>query len=247
MTEVILFVFGTLFGSFLNVVGLRWDLSGGLSRFGGRSKCPHCGKTLTWYELVPIVSFLILRGKCRDCKGSISYQYPFIEILTGLVFATVPLMFIPVFSIYIVILIYDIRYKIIPDTLVYTSIVLSFLVTLLFGHPSGLDWLAGPILFLFFGSIWFFSGGRAMGFGDAKLGLSVGLLLGLAEGISAMVLAFWIGATFALIYMFLNKMNFLKNSKSLTMKSEVPFAPFIILGAWISTVFSLNIFNVSSF
>lgn len=86
-----------------------------------------------------------------------------------------------------------------------------------------------------------------MGFGDAKLGLSVGLLLGLAEGISAMVLAFWIGATFALIYMFLNKMNFLKNSKSLTMKSEVPFAPFIILGAWISTVFSLNIFNVSSF
>lgn len=86
-----------------------------------------------------------------------------------------------------------------------------------------------------------------MGFGDAKLGLSVGLLLGAAEGFSAIVLAFWIGAFGSLLYIFLNRINFLKSAKKLTMKSEIPFAPFIIVGAWISLVFKLNLLHVLSF
>lgn len=93
-----------------------------------------------------------------------------------------------------------------------------------------------------------------MGFGDAKLGLSVGLLLGALEGFSAIILAFWIGASGSLLYIFLNKTGlpagktgFLKSSKELTMKSEVPFAPFIVIGAWISSVFHFNILNVALF
>ena len=242
---VALFVLGSILGSFLNVVGLRWDDR----NFGGRSHCPGCGKVLKWWELVPIISFLVLKARCGTCRAKISWQYPFIEIFTGLVFISVPLWTLPVFSIYIIILIYDFHHKIIPDELVYASIVLAFLTSyfLLPTSFSLLDWFAGPILFAFFGSIWLLSRGRAMGFGDAKLGLSIGFLLGATQGFSAIILGFWIGAFGSLFYLFLSKIGFLKNTKGLTMKSEVPFAPFIIIGAWISLAFNLNLLHVTLF
>lgn len=239
---VILFVLGAVVGSFLNVVGLRWDLprrGGAWSNFGGHSICPNCFKTLRWFELVPILSFLAQKGRCRNCMTKISYQYPLIELWTGLIFVTVPYIFIPIFCIYIVITIYDLKHKIIPDPLVYSAIALSLLIPLFFIPYSLLDWLSGPILFAFFGLIWLFSRGKAMGFGDAKLGLSVGLLLGATQGFSAIILAFWIGALVSIIYLFFNK--------NLTMKSEVPFAPFIVVGAWLSLAFDLNIFYVALF
>ena len=184
----------------------------------------------------------------------ISYQYPLIELWTGLIFVTVPYIFLPIFCIYIVITIYDLKHKIIPDPLVYSAIALSLLIPLFFIPYSLLDWLAGPILFAFFGIIWLLSRGRAMGFGDAKLGLSVGLLLGASQGFSAVILAFWIGAFVSLAYLFLDKVGlpagkagFLKNARKITMKSEVPFAPFIVVGAWMSLVFDPNIFYVALF
>ena len=177
----------------------------------------------------------------------ISYQYLLIELWTGLIFVTVPYIFIPVFCIYIVITIYDLKHKIIPDPLVYSAIALSLLIPLFFIPYSLLDWLSGPILLAFFGTIWLFSRGRAMGFGDAKLGLSAGLLLGASQSFSAIVLAFWIGALCSLAYLFWDKAGFLKNAKGLTMKSEIPFAPFIVLGAWVSLMFHLNIFYVALF
>lgn len=250
MTAVILFVFGTVVGSFLNVVGLRWDSK----NFGGRSYCPSCRKKLVWWELVPIISFFVLKAKCRGCQAGISWLYPLIELWTGLIFASLfytfgftiyYLLSTVVFCIYIVITIYDLRHKIIPDSLVYFAILLS-VVSRWLSVGSILDWLAGPILFVFFASIWVLSRGRAMGFGDAKLGLSLGLLLGAAEGFSAIILAFWIGALGSLAYIFLNKTSFIKNVGKLTMKSEVPFAPFIVVGAWISLVLHLNILYVAS-
>lgn len=247
--SLLLFFLGTIVGSFLNVIGLRWDSK----KFGGRSFCPNCKKVLSWWELVPILSFLAQKARCRGCGTKISWQYPLVEIWTGLMFATVPYFFLPVFCIYVVILIYDFHHKIIPDSLVYTAILLSVVSRwLLVG--STLDWLAGPILFMFFGSVWLLSRGRAMGFGDAKLGLSVGLLLGAPLGFSAIILAFWLGALLALLYMFFTKIGlsvgeagFLKNTNGLTMKSEVPFAPAIILGAWLSLVFRLDILHVALF
>lgn len=238
-----LFIIGIIVGSFLNVVGLRWDVK----NFGGRSQCPHCKKTLHWYELVPILSFLGLKRRCQGCGAKISWQYPLVELWTGLIFATVPYIFIPVFCIYVVITIYDFKHKIIPNELVYAAIFLNLLIPLFFIHYSILDWLSGPIIYSFFGAIWLLSRGRAMGFGDAKLGLSVGLLLGVPQGFSAIILAFWIGALASLLYLFLHKTGFLKNTNGLTMKSEVPFAPAIIVGTWLSLVFHLNILHVVSF
>src|SRR3989344_4730544 len=262
MTAVILFVLGAIIGSFLNVVALRWDEKNSrptgrfrsFGRVGGRSKCSHCSNTLRWFNLIPVLSFLFQRGKCRNCGAKISYQYPIIEILTGLIFVTVPVWMLPVFCIYIVILIYDFYYKIIPDGLVYSAFLLILPVPLFFIHYSIIDWLAGPILFIFFASIWLLSRGRAMGFGDAKLGLSIGLLLGASQGFSAIILAFWIGASVSLLYIFLSKTGlptgkagFLKNTKELTMKSEVPFAPAIIVGTWLALIFNLNLLHVSLF
>ena len=86
-----------------------------------------------------------------------------------------------------------------------------------------------------------------MGFGDAKLGLSIGLLLGAAQGFSAIILAFWIGAVVSISYLILCSAVFIKGAKRLTMKSEVPFAPFLIIGAWVAVVYHLDLLHVSLF
>lgn len=242
-------MFGTIIGSFLNVVGLRFR--SGLT-LGGRSACHSCSKTLRWWELVPVVSFLLLRGRCSECKSRISIQYPLIELWTGVLFASLfsiygvsiyYLLSTLIFCLYTVILIYDARHKIIPDSLVFTAIAFALAFRLLSGGEA-LDYLIGPILFSFFALLWLYSGGRWVGFGDAKLYLSVGLLLGGYLALSSFALAFWIGTLVTLpvaLYEMLSK------RKGLTIKREIPFAPFIIIGAWVALYFDLDIFHVLSF
>lgn len=267
MADAIPFVFilGLIIGSFLNVVGLRWNSSRSLS---GRSGCPHCGKQLSWYELIPVFSYLLQWGRCRRCKSQISIQYPLVEILTGLIFVTIfnfqfsifkslsfeffvsCFLFLVIFSIYIAILIYDFQHKIIPDRLVYSAIVLSLgfgIYRFVWGLVFGVwDFASAAIIFLFFTLIWLFSGGRAMGFGDAKLGLSIGLLLGAKIGFSAIVLAFWIGAITGLGLMVLSRFSSLfSKAKKLTIKSEIPFAPFLVLGAWLALIYDLNLLHIA--
>ena len=82
---VLVFILGTIIGSFLNVLILRY----GKKDITGRSACPFCGKTLQWYELIPILSFIIQRGKCRLCESKISWQYPLVEFATGSIFVSV--------------------------------------------------------------------------------------------------------------------------------------------------------------
>jgi prepilin signal peptidase PulO-like enzyme (type II secretory pathway) len=237
------FCFGAIVGSFLNVVGLRFRSGVGL---GGRSFCPTCHKQLQWWELVPILSFALLRGRCSRCRAKISWQYPLIEVFTALTFLGLfelnlpPVifgLFLVLFSIYIVILIYDFRHKIIPDPLNYTAVVIALASRFLMGGTL-LDWFAGPILFAFFALIWLVTRGRAMGFGDAKLVLSLGLALGFEVGLSGVVFAFWIGAAVGV-----GLLAFQKSGKKLTIKSEIPFAPFLVLGAWLSLLFHLNLIH----
>lgn len=241
MTSVYLsafvFIFGAVVGSFLNVIILRWNT--GQSIISGRSKCFSCAKKLKWYELLPIVSFILLGGKCSVCKTKISWQYPIVEILTGLIFlqifhlAVKPpsgyfLYLWAIFSVLIIIAVYDYRHQIIPNLFVW---IFNFLVfTGLFFNFSHFDLnglLAGFALFAFFASLWGISRGRWMGFGDAKLALGIGWLLGIAKGITAITLAFWIGAIVgvALLYFGKNKYG---------LKSSVAFGPFMILGTAIS-------------
>jgi leader peptidase (prepilin peptidase)/N-methyltransferase len=133
--------------------------------------------------------------------------------------------------------------------MVYSFIALSIVVLFfthstseLFGLPISLDLLAGPILFAFFAFFWLVSGGKWMGFGDAKLAIGVGFLLGFSGGVFAIILAFWIGAAVSLILLLLQKIKIAKSK--LSFKSEIPFAPFIILALFIQLFTSWNLHNI---
>lgn len=259
------FILGAIIGSFLNVVALRYNtgrLRDALSA-KGRSVCLSCNKTLHWHELIPVFSFLFQKGKCRGCQTKISWQYPVVEVITGAVFSIVYLrattLGLPLsaqiwadafFSLLIIISIYDIRHTIIPDGLVYTFAFLalvrlawlSYTVNLATGMTviSGWDFAAGPLLFLPFLILWLVSRGRWIGLGDGKLALGIGWFLGLSNGISAIVLAFWLGAVVSVILLGISRFH-------LNMKSEIPFAPFMILATFIVFITHISPMAIVSF
>ncbi len=240
------FILGAIIGSFLNVIIARYNTGESVGR--GRSKCFSCGQTLAWYELIPIVSFLAQRGKCRNCGSKISIQYPIIEIITGSVFTLVwyviawklsfqaggetaihAVYFWTIFSLLIVIAVYDIYHQIIPNGLVYAFIALSFLMLFISQRSFLWDFLGGFVFFLFFASFWFFSGGKWMGLGDAKLALGIGWFLGFWLGLASIIFSFWLGAIVGLIFIF---------SKKFGLKSRIAFGPFLITGAFIGFLLS---------
>lgn len=248
------FVFGAIIGSFLNVVIFRHGTGKNLN---GRSMCFNCGKTLRWFELVPILSFLVQRGRCRDCGAKISWQYPAVEALTGFVFSLVILQnadllslayFLSVWCFLILIFVYDLKHKIIPDSFVYSFIALGLARVLLAPHGPFWVWtelLAGPLLFLPFFLLWYFSGGRWMGYADGKLALGIGWFLGLLPALNAIILAFWIGAVVAVGFLLLKKLpgfgSLPVSLKTLTIKSEIPFAPFLVIGTALVFFTAINV------
>jgi len=264
---IFVFVIGASIGSFLNVVVARYNTGLTLS---GRSQCMFCGHTLSWYELVPIVSFVIQGGRCRSCKGKISWRYPTVEIITGIVFVLVFIRSVQTIypisvhsfvlginlfaaSTLMAIAAYDMKHKIIPDFFVYTFIATAFLAMVATNLTTSdvvslVDVAAGPLLFLPFASLWFFSRGRWMGFGDAKLAWGIGWFLGLSNGIVAIVFAFWIGAVASLLLLGIGRVVGLAYAgKQFTMKSEVPFGPFLILGLLVVWFFQIGVMDLISF
>ncbi len=265
-----IFIFGTIIGSFLNVVILRYNT--GESAIAGKSVCFSCAKALSWYEMFPILSFVALKGKCGSCKSKISWQYPLVEFFTGFLFLFTYLKtndfsfqglpleifyYFVIFSILIVITVYDLRHKIIPDLLSYSFAFIS-LIWFIFALPTSdvgkakifqtpyiFDLLAGPILALPFFLMWLLSRGRWMGLGDAKLALGIGWFLGLVSGVSAVILGFWIGAIVSVFLLLLQKLNLI--GKRLTIKSEIPFAPFLILGLLIIFFFGFDVMSLGNF
>ncbi|MDO8520570.1 MAG: prepilin peptidase [bacterium] len=259
------FILGTIVGSFLNVLIYRMGSGAG---FLGRSKCLSCGKTLSALMLIPLISFFLQRGRCVHCGAKLSWQYPLVEGTTGLLYLLVwsvhgfdPLtsdmleiaLFLldaAIWSILLSIIVYDLKHKIIPDRLSLLFALLAgtglflkwqwglltpiFLPLLGVYIPVWLDALAGPLLALPFALLWLLSGGRAMGLGDATLAWGLGWFLGFSGGISAVVLGFWTAFFPSLFLLLLRRKRF-------TMKSEVPFAPFLVLGALIVYWFGIDL------
>lgn len=273
----IIFLFGSAIGSFLNVVILRL-CSGQVccsqkeeSIIRGRSHCPKCGQTLAWHDLLPVLSFFILRGRCRYCQKSISWQYPLVEITTGLLFALIFYLNyesrimdygyeLSVFSIIhnslfviqllldwfiisglVIIFVYDLRHFIIPDKVLWPAIIVTLAYRLFIAFDSASlrsgnnlfpELVEGfkvfyPYLLSAFGAAAFFlflvliTRGRGMGIGDIKLAFLMGLLLGWPGIFIALFLAFFIGAAAGVLLMILGKK---------TMKSQIPFGPFLVFG-----------------
>ena len=254
----IFFVFGLIIGSFLNVVIFRFNTG---KSFGGRSICLYCRKRLSTFELVPLFSFLFLKGRCKDCKGKISIQYPAVEFITGLIFLglflklentfyTDIILFSFSFSYYAVmfcllisISFYDLRHKIIPDSMVFIFGILAFASLFLFENnlfslhlPSIWEMLRGVFFALPFALIWYFSNGKWMGFGDAKLMLPLAWLLPLPLMLSALLIAFWTGAIAGMILILIKRL-------SNGMKSEIPLAPFLVLGTLLVFFFAFNFYG----
>jgi prepilin signal peptidase PulO-like enzyme (type II secretory pathway) len=260
---IFIFILGCIIGSFLNVVIYRFG--SGRSVAHGRSMCMSCSKTLQWYELVPVLSFVAQGGRCRHCRSLISYQYPLVEFGTGLLFALTAFHFLPfvffsqstfvfllalyslIFSLLVVIAVYDTRHKVIPDMLVYVYAIVAFLSIFvntsslalpLFIHPTLTALLAGPVCALPFALLWVVSKGRWIGLGDAKLILGIGWMLGLSAGFAALTLAVWIGSIIGLAIMFFSK-------HTMTMKTQIPFAPFLILGTAITFFWGIDFISLA--
>ena len=265
---ILFFVFGVIVGSFLNVVILRYNTGRAPT---GRSACFSCGKKLKAIELIPIVSYFFLRGRCSQCKSMISVQYPLVELATGILFVlmywyqsqslTLLTYYLVVSCLLAVITVYDIRHMIIPDGLVFAFIGLGFLRLLyetplasLIHKPEIWNLLAGPILFLPFWALWYFSKGTWMGFGDAKLAWGIGWMLGLAQGVSAIILGFWIGAVASLCIIGLGKVLSTAGAKkickhlrlpNLSFKSAIPFAPYLIVGTFTALLSGMDLLGLN--
>lgn len=242
------FVFGLIIGSFLNVYIYRFHTGKSLA---GSSHCLSCRTRLKFYELFPLFSYLGLRGRCRSCSALIPSRYFWVELCTGILFLLVvyifsdvylwPLLFVMMATL-VVIAVYDLVHFIIPNAFV---IFLSALALLYVGYEAvwsgdyiALLWNGGAALlaFLFFAGLWWFSGGRWIGFGDAKLAVPLAFTVGVNGVFSLIALSFWIGAAISIGILLWQKygsrgqLGFRQAYRTLTIKSEVPFAPFLILG-----------------
>jgi leader peptidase (prepilin peptidase)/N-methyltransferase len=241
---------GLVIGSFLNVVILRFNTGKHLS---GRSACFSCGRQLRWWDLIPLFSYFFSGGSCRYCGSRISLQYPLVEFANGLLFlgllwkfgisfgAAVALLFFGlVMALLMIIFVYDIRHHIIPNVFVYLLIFMSFLSLFIefpdlqFSLPSLADAVAGPLFAGCFFLLWFVSRGSWIGLGDSKLALAIGWLLGFSGGLIALMVAFWAGAIVGVgLILFshaLARIPLRGSHARFTMKSELPFAPFLIAG-----------------
>ena len=242
------FVLGLEIGSFLNVVIYRIHKKESFLK--GRSYCPHCRHKLSWYDLVPILSFVFLRGKCRYCQKSISIQYPLIEIITGVLFLAMLkfsginefsllslqsfnlVYLLAIVSISIVIFVYDLKYLLISDGLIYSATGIVLLYRLINFQDFKISFLSAIGAMLFFLFIFLISKGRWLGFGDVKLVFFMGLFLSFPNVLVALFLSFLIGAIIGVAMI---------GFKKRTLKSEIPFGPFLITGTYLALFFGEKI------
>ncbi len=241
----ILFVFGVAIGSFLNVVTLRYDGEHFLfdaKAIGGRSHCMHCKRTLQWFELIPIASFLIQGGRCRECKARLNIQYPIVELLSGLIFVFVPLavfagastatspaleatLWVAIFEALLVMSVIDIRMGIIPDEINIFLAVAGVLLAIVPGWQGSVvlsTLIGGAVAGIFFALLIAVTRGKGMGMGDLKLAIPLGLLFGWPDIIFVLAFSFIIGAVVGVFAIARGKSS---------MRSSLPFGPFLALGA----------------
>ena len=241
-----LFIFGAIIGSFLNVIILRTKES--KNPFLGRSHCPKCNKKLSFWELIPILSFIFLRGRCIKCKSKISWQYPLLELVTAILFFIAGYFWIYTdnsilelvrnliaISFLIVIFVYDLRWQLIPDRFSLPAIVIIFLINIFLG-VSYLDMISGALVVGGFFMLQFaVSKGRWIGGGDIRIGVLMGIILGLQWGLMALLLAYVVGAVFSIILILASRKKF---------DSKIAFGTFLTLATVIVLFYGNEISNL---
>ena len=250
---VFIFILGLLFGSFVNA--FVWRLHEQqktkskkklreLSILHGRSMCPHCGSVLAAPDLVPVLSWLALRGKCRYCKKAISWQYPLVELLTGAVFAlswtalapTTGQGYLVAFVFYVLLVlgmslaVYDSKWYLLPTKLVVPFNVLAGVYVIAQAwqeknlQVAALAALAALVLYVVFRLIFEASKGRWIGYGDVRLAIGLGLLAGGVPQVFLLLFVASVLGTFVSLPTVLSRKN---------IQFQVPFGPFLLLGAFV--------------
>ncbi|MDO8619050.1 MAG: prepilin peptidase [Candidatus Daviesbacteria bacterium] len=237
------FLIGTILGSFVKALA---DRSLTQETFLGRSSCEYCHKQLKVWDLIPVISFLLLHGKCRYCHKSLSPEYLIVEVVMGILIAGIfwlnfplnsPLMFgYQIFFVTVLATIFltDLKEMFIPDRIIYPAIITGIIWQFLLGSFVEAA-IAAILIGGFFLSLVVLTRGKGMGGGDIKLGAFIGLSLGLPYGILAVMLAFLTGATFGIAAILLSKKHF---------GESLPFGPFLVLGSLITLFWGTQILQL---
>lgn len=248
MGALLAFVIGLSVGSFLNVVILRTNAG---SSFGGRSRCLSCQAQIAPKDLIPVLSFIALRGKCRSCGERISWQYPLVEFGTGLLFFVFYLRFMYGFGLppelspmqsvafflrdlafvtsLMLLFVYDLKYYLILDRFTVPAMAIAFAFNVWVGTFHPYDLLSGGlILGGFFLAQYLFSKGRWIGGGDIRLGVLMGFMLGWKDALGALFIAYALGAVVGL---------FLIQREKAAWQTQVPFGTFLTLATLVMLLF----------
>jgi len=245
--------YGLLIGSFLNA--WIWRIRHNLKISRGRSICPKCKTQLRWYELIPVISFIGLRGKCRTCHKKISPQYPLVELVTALSWVTIYLFIYPT-SVYSIALagvwliittlmiascVYDAKWMELPDQFTLPAIVVALIWLLVrwigYGESSqAITQLISAGLFGgFFYLLWLGSGGAWLGDGDIRLAILMGLLLNSSQLVIAIFASYALGALVGIVLIML---------KIKSRKDAIAFGPFLIVGLYIGFIWGEWLINL---
>ena len=245
---IFIFIIGLIFGSFLNVLIYRLPLDISLFKPLG-STCTHCKHRIKWHENIPILSFLLLKGKCSNCSKPISIIYPFVELSTALVTLLLYMNYwlnwelivtISLFYTLIVLSFIDLKYKAVPDYLLIIAVILTFIV----GDLMDILIFAGGFALLELIVTFYIQNVKAkitknkdletqsaLGEGDIPIAGVIGGLLGLHLGISAIFLATLLALSLSIYNLLFKK------------EIETPFIPFLSLGLFITFITGFNIFS----
>ncbi len=247
MEEIILIgVFGLIWGSFLNVVIYR--LPRGLSIVQPPSSCPHCGKRIKFYENIPILSYVVLMGKCSDCKAPISPVYPVVEALTAICFLLVYLQFSlsPHFfascvfaSALIVLGFIDLDHQILPDEITFPGIVLALIYAYFRVDLSLTQALLGAavgagFLLLVYGAYYLLRKKEGLGLGDVTMMVMVGAFLGWKQTLLTLILASIWGALVGIFIIIFKKKN---------LQQALPFGTFLAPAAFVALLYGQQIID----
>ncbi|MDI6689414.1 MAG: prepilin peptidase [Actinomycetota bacterium] len=242
---LVFFIFGLAIGSFLNVCIYR--LPRKESIIFPSSHCPHCGRIIRAYDNIPLIGYLLLKGRCRYCKGRISIQYPLVELLTGLLFLFCFLKFglssgflsASFFtSILLLVASIDLKHKIIPNKVILPALVVQFILVIL-SNPQAIGssligfFIGGGLLLLVALLAHLFLRREGMGGGDIKLAAFLGIFLGW-HVLTALFLGFLLGAISGIALIIF---------KGMSRKDIIPFGPFLALGGFITLFFGPQIFR----
>jgi prepilin signal peptidase PulO-like enzyme (type II secretory pathway) len=239
---LIILLLGLCAGSFLGAVSYR--LPRGKQFIKGRSYCPNCSRTIAWYDNIPLVSYILLKGKCRHCTRKISWRYPAIEAASGVIFVLIYLAFsscwgnsvicswgnilgplgLPfllfVAALVILVFIIDLEKQIIPDEVNFLGFGLTSLVLIFSSHQLYLFLLSGALAALFLLSVYLVTRGKGMGLGDVKFALFAGVFFGWPTALIWLFLAFLTGAIVAIILILRGKAK---------RQDKIAFGPFLAI------------------